>query len=113
MDPLTTTWYDLIDKNLLHPSIVSSINTNGYLKQEEIVMPWLDKELYFIDYVSNWHPAPGTEGLTPSINGVFNETVQSPNHSIKQKESVSKETKILKPLKINSTPPTRKSYKSK
>jgi hypothetical protein len=111
MDPMTTTWYDLIDKNLLHPTIVDSINANGYLKQEEICMPWLDKELYFIDYVSHWEPAPGTENLTPEIKGVFNETVQSNNSIIKQAETIVKETKLLTPIKINSTPPTRKSYK--
>jgi len=113
MDPETTNWYDLIDKNLLHPSIVSSINTHGYLKQEEIVMPWLDKENYFIDYVSQWAPAPGTEGLTPTVDGVFNETTQSTETTIKQRAAVTKETQLLKPLKINSTPPPRKSYKSK
>ncbi len=113
MDPETTNWYDLADKNLLHPSIVTSINTHGYLKQEEIVMPWLDKENYFIDYVSQWHPAPGTENLTPEVNGVFNETTQSTEITIKQRAAVTKETQLLKPLKINSTPPPRKSYKSK
>jgi hypothetical protein len=113
MDPETTNWYDLVDKNLLHPSIVTSINTHGYLKQEEIVMPWLDKENYFIDYDSQWAPAPGTENLTPTIDGVFNETTHSTETTIKQKTSVTKETQLLKPLKINSTPPPRKSYKSK
>lgn len=113
MDPEVTNWFDLADKNLLHPSIVSSINSNGFLKQEEIVMPWLDKENYFIDYVSNWSPAPGTEGLTPEISGVFNETVHADTQTIHQAETAVKETKLLKPLKINTTPPTRKSYKSK
>lgn len=113
MDPDTTSWYELIDKNLLHPSIESSINSNGYLKQEEIVMPWLDKENYFIDYVSQWSPAPGTAGLAPVVDGVFNETKHSDLQTIQQAETAVKETKILKPLKINSTPPTRKSYKSK
>ena len=113
MDPETTNWYDLADKNLLHPSIVSSINTHGYLKQEEIVMPWLDKENYFIDYVSHWAPAPGTENLIPEIKGVFNETTQSTETTIKQRAAVTKETQLLKPLKIKSTPPPRKSYKSK
>ena len=113
MDPETTNWYDLADKNLLHPSIVSSINTHGYLKQEEIVMPWLDKENYFIDYVSQWAPAPGTENLTPTVDGVFNETTQSTETTIKQRAAVTKETQLLKPLKVNSTPPPRKSYKLK
>jgi SAM-dependent methyltransferase len=107
MDPLTTTWYDLIDKNLLHPTIVDSINANGFLKQEEIVMPWLDKELYFIDYQSRSaeFPAP-TE-----TSGVFNETIKSNKSTVVQGNYASKETRILKPITIKSTPPTRKSYK--
>jgi hypothetical protein len=113
MDPDTTNWYDLADKNLLHPSMVSSINTHGFLPQEEILMPWLDKENYFVDYVSQWHPAPGTAGLTPETKGVFNETTHSDAQTIQQAETIVKETRLLKPLKINTTPPTRKSYKNK
>jgi hypothetical protein len=109
MDPMTTTWYDLIDKNLLHPSIVSSVNSNGFLKQEEIVMPWLDKENYFIDYVSRQMEFPPVTETT----GVFNETAVSAQTSIEQAKPTIKETSLLKPLKIKSTPPTRKSYKSK
>jgi hypothetical protein len=33
--------------------------------------------------------------------------------TIKQRAAVTKETQLLKPLKVNSTPPPRKSYKSK
>ena len=113
MDPDTTNWYDLADKNLLHPSMVSSINTHGFLPQEEILMPWLDKENYFVDYVSQWQPAPGTSGLTPEIKGVFNETTHSETQTMKQAENAMKETRLLKPLKISTTPPTRKSYKNK
>jgi SAM-dependent methyltransferase len=107
MDPLTTTWYDLIDKKLLHPTIVDSINANGFLKQEEICMPWLDKELYFIDYQSTKIEFP------PPIetNGAVNETVKSNKTTIAQASPKSKETKILKPLVIKSIPPTRRSYK--
>jgi hypothetical protein len=107
MDPMTTTWYDLIDKNLLHPSIMSSVNSNGFLKQEEIVMPWLDKENYFIDYVSRQMEFPPATEIT----GVFNETAVSGQTSIEQAKPTIKETSLLKPLKIKSTPPTRKSYK--
>jgi len=104
MDPATTNWYDLIDKKLLHPSIVDSINTSGYLKQEEIIMPWLDKELYFIDYVSKkmeWNP---TE--PPTTTGVFNEVIRSTETTVVQAKPTSKSQQLLKPL-----PPTRKSYK--
>ena len=48
MDPTTTRWYDLIDKGLLHESVVSSIMKHGYLRQEDIVLPWLDRNFYFI-----------------------------------------------------------------
>ena len=107
MDPLTTTWYDLIDKNLLHPTIVDSVNANGYLKQEEICMPWLDKELYFIDYQSKMMEFPEPTATT----GVFNEITHSDKSTVAQAKPIAKETQLLKPLVIKSTPPTRKSYK--
>jgi hypothetical protein len=107
MDPLTTTWYDLIDKDLLHPTIVDSINANGFLKQEEICMPWLDKELYFIDYQSKSIEFPEP---TETV-GVFNEITKSDKTTVSQAAPKSKETPALKPLIIKSTPPTRKSYK--
>lgn len=109
MDPKTTTWFDLAEKNLLHPSIVDSITANGYLKQEEIVMPWLDKELYFIDYMSQqteFPPATATTGAPSDV------VVESGDHSIKQPQAVSKETQLLKPVPLKSTPPTKKSYKN-
>lgn len=112
MDPATTSWYDLAEKNLLHPSIVSSINSNGFLKQEEIVMPWLDKENYFIDYVSHQDILPGTPEV-PEVAGVFNEATHSDISTIAQAPAKTKGTEILKPIKISSTPPTKKSYKSK
>jgi hypothetical protein len=70
-------------------------------------MPWLDKELYFIDYQSRSveFPAP-TE-----TSGVFNETTKSNKSTVVQASHTSKETRILKPITIKSTPPTRKSYK--
>lgn len=107
MDPATTTWFDLADKNLLHPSIVDSVNTNGFVKQEEIVMPWLDKELYFIDYVSRKIDFPEATETT----GVFNEVNNSNTSTVAQAELRTKEPPMLKPLTIKSTPPTRKSYK--
>jgi len=105
MDPATTSWFDLVDKKLLHPTVESSINSNGYVKQEEICMPWLDKELYFIDYVSQkmeWTP---TE--PPTVTGVFNETTRSTETTVEQAKPKTKKTKVLKPMA-----PTRKSYKN-
>lgn len=45
MDPRTTRWYDLCDKNLLPDSAVASINKYGYLRQRDLLLPWLDKSL--------------------------------------------------------------------
>jgi SAM-dependent methyltransferase len=109
MNPKTTTWFDLIDKNLLHPSIVNSINANGFLKQEEIVMPWLDKELYFIDYVSQQTEIPSATADAGVIPG---EVVQSSDHTIEQPAATEVKTKTIKPMPLKSKPPTRKSYKN-
>lgn len=48
MDPAATKWYDLADKGLLHPSMEASINKFGHLRQEDILLPWLDRDFYFI-----------------------------------------------------------------
>lgn len=45
MDPRTTSWYQLADKGLLPQSAVESIQRHGFLKQEDLVLPWLDKNL--------------------------------------------------------------------
>lgn len=42
MDPKKTTWYDLVDKNLLPDTAMNCIRTYGLLKQEEIQTHWLD-----------------------------------------------------------------------
>jgi SAM-dependent methyltransferase len=44
MDPKTTTLFNLADLNLLHPSVVNSLNRWGHLRQEDIIYPWLDKD---------------------------------------------------------------------
>ena len=46
MDPKTTTWYDLAERGLLNDSVISCINRFGYVKQEEIITSWLDKDFY-------------------------------------------------------------------
>jgi trans-aconitate methyltransferase len=48
MDPATTRWYDLIEQDLLHDSLAASINKHGHLRQEDIILPWLDKDWYFV-----------------------------------------------------------------
>lgn len=47
MDPATTRWYDLAEKGLLHSSLEASINSHGHLRQEDIILPWLDRDFYF------------------------------------------------------------------
>jgi SAM-dependent methyltransferase len=47
MDPKTTTWYDLADLNLVSDSVMDSLNKYGYVKQEELVTVWLDKDFHF------------------------------------------------------------------
>ena len=48
MDPATTRWYDLADKGLLHDSLMASINKHGHLRQEDIILPWLDRDWYLV-----------------------------------------------------------------
>jgi SAM-dependent methyltransferase len=47
-DPKTTTWYDLAEKNLLPKSAVESINRYGFVRQEDLVLPWFDKSLSWL-----------------------------------------------------------------
>lgn len=46
MDPRTTRLFDLADKNLLHDSVVYSLNKYGHLRQDDIIYPWLDKDFH-------------------------------------------------------------------
>lgn len=46
MDPRTTRWYDLRDRGLLPRAAVDSVFRWGYLRQQDLIMPWLDKMLY-------------------------------------------------------------------
>jgi SAM-dependent methyltransferase len=48
MDPQTTTWHDLIEFKLVNESVENCINKYGYVKQEEIITTWLDKDFYRI-----------------------------------------------------------------
>ena len=45
MDLRTTSWYDLAEKNLLPESAVKSVNAHGYLRQQDLTVPWLDHSL--------------------------------------------------------------------
>jgi len=46
--PDNPSWYDLAEKRLINDSLVASINTYGYVRLEDIVVTWLDKENYQI-----------------------------------------------------------------
>lgn len=42
-DPRQVSWYDLAEQGLLPKSAADSINRWGYLRQQDLVLPWLDK----------------------------------------------------------------------
>jgi hypothetical protein len=44
-DPKTTSWYDLSDAGLLPESAMKSIFRHGYLRQQDLVLSWIDKSL--------------------------------------------------------------------
>lgn len=44
-DPKTTTWYRLCELGVLPESAVKSIDRYGYLRQQDLTLPWLDKSL--------------------------------------------------------------------
>lgn len=48
LDPKTTTWYGLAERGLLPVSAAESVNRHGYLRQRDLVLPWLDRSL--MDY---------------------------------------------------------------
>ena len=50
LDPRITTWFDLADKNLLPKSAVSSLNKYGVVRQADLVLPWLDKNLTWMGH---------------------------------------------------------------
>lgn len=45
MNPTTTTWYDLVDLELLPETADECIKRYGELRQSELVLPWIDKSL--------------------------------------------------------------------
>jgi len=44
-DPKTSTWYDLMERNLLPYSAQEGIRRHGYLRQRDLVLPWLDRSM--------------------------------------------------------------------
>lgn len=45
MNPKITSWYELAEKKLLPESAEQCINRFGELRQQELLLPWLDKSL--------------------------------------------------------------------
>jgi SAM-dependent methyltransferase len=45
MDPRSTRWYSLADMKLLPESAARSVARHGYLRQQDLVLPWLDHSL--------------------------------------------------------------------
>lgn len=43
MDPRTTRWHELADKGLLPESAVAGLIRHGHVRQNNLVLPWLDK----------------------------------------------------------------------
>jgi SAM-dependent methyltransferase len=48
MNPRTTRWYDLSDRQLLPESAAEGVQRRGYLVHSDLILPWLDKS--FIHY---------------------------------------------------------------
>jgi Methyltransferase domain len=47
MDPATTSWHELVEKGLVNESVRLSLNKYGYVRQEDLLFTWLDKDFYF------------------------------------------------------------------
>jgi SAM-dependent methyltransferase len=45
MNPKNVTWYELSDTGLLPESARASIQAHGYLRQQDLVLPWIDKSI--------------------------------------------------------------------
>jgi SAM-dependent methyltransferase len=45
MDPKTTTWHQLAEMKLLPESAAVSVQAHNYLRQQDLVVPWLDHSL--------------------------------------------------------------------
>ena len=43
--PAKSTWYELADHGLLPESAQAGINRHGYLRQQDLILPWIDKSL--------------------------------------------------------------------
>lgn len=48
MDPKTTDWYTLAEKDLLPETAQVSVDMHGHVQQHELVLPWIDKSLTWL-----------------------------------------------------------------
>lgn len=47
-DPRTITWYELADRKLLPESAATSVNKHGYLRQQDLILTWIDKSIVWM-----------------------------------------------------------------
>jgi SAM-dependent methyltransferase len=45
LDPKTASWLDLLELGLLPESADRSVNGHGYLRQQDLIVPWVDKSI--------------------------------------------------------------------
>ena len=48
MNPKTTTWFDLAEKNLLPESAKDSVQKHNAVRQQDLILPWVDKSLTWL-----------------------------------------------------------------
>jgi SAM-dependent methyltransferase len=48
MNPAETSWYHLAEKNLINDSMKNSLTKYGYIKQEDVIYAWLDRDFHYI-----------------------------------------------------------------
>jgi SAM-dependent methyltransferase len=48
LDPKTTNWHQLRELNLLPSSAAESVHAHNYLRQQDLVLPWLDHSLMWL-----------------------------------------------------------------
>jgi hypothetical protein len=51
MNPKTTTWYDIMADKRLPESAERSVHAHGYLRQQDLVLPWVDHSLNWLGKV--------------------------------------------------------------
>jgi hypothetical protein len=47
--PDKVTWYDLIEKDMVHESIVKSMTKFNYIRQEDLIFSWVDQNFYLVE----------------------------------------------------------------